>query len=77
MWSYGCTVGGFVPALEPPDLASDVPKMLVPILEFEEPWTPPQPGSENPFRTNLVVVNAVEFPVSARVPLCEGREASR
>jgi hypothetical protein len=69
MWSYGGTVGQFVPALGPSDLAGAAPKTLVPIHEYEEPWAPPQTGPKNSFRTNLVLVNAVEVPVSAHVAL--------
>jgi hypothetical protein len=69
MWSYGGTVGQFVPALGPSDLAGATPKTLVPIHEYEEPWAPPQPGPKNSFRTNVVLVNAVEVPVSAHVAL--------
>ncbi len=63
------TVGQAVPALGTSDFAGAAPKSLVPIREYEEKWTPPQPGPINSFRTNLVLVNAVEIPVVAHVVL--------
>ncbi len=66
---YAGTVGQAVPALGPSDFASASPKTLAPISEYESEWTPPQPGPKNSFRTNLVLVNAVEIPVIAHVAL--------
>lgn len=53
----GGTVGQVVPAFGPADFASATPKTLAPIRELES------------FRTNLVLTNATELPLTAHVVL--------
>lgn len=55
----GGTLGQTVPALGLPDFATAVPKTLVPIRE------------DDAFRTNLVLANATEIPVTAHLSLFE------